>query len=586
MLKSSLRELRRQNCGILGNLASLPSSAHLRVAASAALRAAEPAFQEPLPHEHPSEVYKDGVEASKQAINEGQLYPGHAGALPLPMNFNDPKKAYKQKTMGEILRSLLVFRVCRTQWIVQHADTLLATSKKIFGSTLVNWGIYHTFYKQFVAGPDAVGIQPTIRRLKNAGIRAVLDYAAEDDVATEQGPASRLPPVDTVVARTYKYEDEAACDRRLEAFLKSIEAARSMDGQGFTAIKVTALGMPHLLERVSTALLAVRDLFQQLDENGDGTLEPDEFRRVYKRLFKETNEARIDRVFDYLDLDHDGRVDYVAFTQRVTVKDGAIIAARCREQGPFSRAALTAEELRLLDAMMKRVHTLAEAAVSSNVRLLVDAEHSYFQPAIDASVAELQRRHNVKEPHVYNTYQAYRVDVHDRMATDLERARREGYKFGAKLVRGAYMVLERRRATDLGIPSPIWDTKEQTDAAYDAAAVALLPLIQSEGVELMVATHNQKSVESVVARMAAMGMSSDAPVYFGQLLGMADHLTYTLGANGYGAYKYATYGGIDEVMPYLIRRAQENSDMLGGVKEETKMLRNEMIRRIFNRGAN
>lgn len=132
----------------------------------------------------------------------------------------------------------------------------------------------------------------------------------------------------------------------------------------------------------------------------------------------------------------------------------------------------------------------------------------------------------------------------------------QGYRFGCKLVRGAYMILERRRAAAAGLPSPIWDTVEQTHAAYDAAVQALLPLVRDRGAEFMVASHNQASVEKAVAGMAALGLPPSAGVYFGQLLGMADHLTYTLGANGYGAYKYVPFGGVGEVLPYLVRRAQ------------------------------
>ena len=488
----------------------------------------------------------------------------------------------QNKSTSEIIRSILVFRACRYKWLVDNADTLLSISKKTFGSTIVNWALNQSVYKQFVAGPDVQGIQPTLNRLRSAGVGAVIDFAAENDVKSEQGPASRKPPTDTVISRTYPYEDEEACDRRMGNFLMSVEAARSPEGRpGYTAIKVTALGMPRLLERVSTALLAVRNLFRQLDENGDGYLTPEEFSRVYGRLFTDSDPIRMKEVFDYLDTDKDGRVDYVAFTKGVTVYDGASIASRCRHQGPFSKAVLTVEELGLLDAMVKRVNSLAEAAVANNVRLLVDAEHSYFQPAIDAVVAQLQRRHNIDEPIIYNTYQCYLNDVHDRMTVDLERSRREGYKFGCKLVRGAYMVLERRRAIELNIPSPIWETKEETDVAYDAAVAAMLPIVRDEGAEFMVATHNQRSVELAVTGMRELVLAPSSGVSFGQLLGMADHLTFTLGAHGYGAYKYTPFGGIDEVLPYLIRRAQENSDVMGGVGVELNHLDNELKRRLF-----
>ena len=441
-----------------------------------------------------------------------------------------------------------------------------------------------------MAGADAEDIQPTLQHLHSLGVGAVLDYAAEDDVQSDQGPASRKSPADTVIVRTYDYEDEKLADRRMKNFLMSIKAAKSSLGGpeekaketgGFTAIKVTALGLPRLLERVSTALLSVRALFELLDENKDGFLEPEEFSRVYARLFVDSSPERMKEVFEYLDTDRDGRVDYVSFTKQVTVYDGTAIAARCRTQGPFAKAALTQEELRLLDNMMHRVDALAAAAVEHDVRLLIDAEHSYFQPAIDAVAAQLQRKYNTHHPRIYNTYQCYLKDVHKRIAVDVERSRREGYKFGAKIVRGAYMVLERRRAQEMGYESPIWDTKEETDAAYDTVVQNVLPWVKDHGAEIMVATHNQASVERAVAGMAGCQLSPPSSgVSFGQLLGMSDHVTFTLGAHRYGAYKYTPFGGVEEVIPYLLRRAQENADVLGGVGKEVSYLKRELRRRV------
>ena len=427
-----------------------------------------------------------------------------------PLDFQDSVQALEAKSTVEIMRSLAILRACRLRWLVRHADTVLAWSKAMLGSPIVNGIIKRSFYRQFVGGADADELRPLLSMLSSHGIGAVLDYAAEDDVHEDgEMPASRQPPTDTVVARTYKYEDEAVCDRRLEVFLKSIDAAQRATPagqQGFAAIKVTALGPPALLERVSTALVAVQDLFRSFDEDGDGTVSADEFARVHHRLFREHRpvseglegaDASDPFSYDWLDTDRDGRVDYVAFTKRVTLADAAHIASRLRQQGPFSEAALSSEELELLDAMTHRVDVLAEAAAERGVRLLIDAEHSYFQPAIDAIVAYLQRKYNKTDALVYGTYQCYLKDVHERIAVDLERARRDGYYFGAKLVRGAYMELERKRAADMGEPSPIWDTIEDTHAAYDGAVTALLPVVRDEGAEIMVATHNQRYVGTI-----------------------------------------------------------------------------------------
>lgn len=169
-----------------------------------------------------------------------------------------------------------------------------------------------------------------------------------------------------------------------------------------------------------------------------------------------------------------------------------------------------------------------------------------------------------------------------RLKTDTERARRDGFFFAAKLVRGAYMVAERRLAAEQGRDSPIHPTLAHTHECYKACTVHAIRCVLEEGANIMLATHNQESVELAIEQMSEHGIKPrTGGVYFGQLLGMADHLTFTLGLHGYSAYKYVPYGAVHEVMPYLIRRAQENSDLLGGVKKERELYWQELKRRLL-----
>ena len=193
----------------------------------------------------------------------------------------------------------------------------------------------------------------------------------------------------------------------------------------------------------------------------------------------------------------------------------------------------------------------------------------------------------------------------------MDRCKRENLYFGAKLVRGAYMVQERRRALEEGYESPIMPDKAASDDNYNKCMDYVFDNMEMS--ELMIASHNEQSTRYAIDRMAAMNIPrrGEAPyrgklltvrgimliyllfsadphkagmaVYFGQLLGMCDHVSYSLGAAGYNVYKYMPYGPIMQVMPYLIRRAEENSDMLGGVAKEKKMLRSEIRRRILAR---
>jgi proline dehydrogenase len=246
------------------------------------------------------------------------------------------------------------------------------------------------------------------------------------------------------------------------------------------------------------------------------------------------------------------------------------------------QATPTDEELELMYAMVARVRGLCKYAAENGVRIMIDAEHNYLQPAIDSIAKDMMREFNKERPTVYNTYQCYLKDSRFRLNADIESARRQGYKFGAKLVRGAYMDHERKVAKSLKIESPVHDTPEATHSNYNRCVRMAIQEVATAGAEVMIATHNQYSVEMAVRSMHDFGMKpSERGVFFGQLLGMADHLSYVLGRHKYRAYKYVPFGPLEETMPYLIRRAQENSDMMGGVAKEMNMLRTEFARRVF-----
>jgi proline dehydrogenase len=358
---------------------------------------------------------------------------------------------------------------------------------------------------------------------------------------------------------------------------------------------------------VSASLVAIRQFFQTLDADGRGVLTAEEWHAGFAEHFHtdggdEARRAEVTELFERFARPVEGEdgkpvvgglrvVDYVEFTKNLTLQDLPRLVSRCRTVGPLARSALDATELELVAAMHDRLQLLVETAQSLGVRLMVDAEQTYFQPAIDALVLEMQRRYNrpaeeggdgAGYPVVFNTYQCYLRDALPRLRTDTERARRDGFFFAAKLVRGAYMVAERRLAAEQGRESPIHSTLARTHETYHASVVHALRCVTEEGANIMLATHNQDSVELALAQMDAHRIDPrTGGVYFGQLLGMADHLTFTLGQSGFSAYKYVPYGPVHEVMPYLVRRAQENSDVLGGVEKERQLYWEELKRRLL-----
>ena len=241
-------------------------------------------------------------------------------------------------------------------------------------------------------------------------------------------------------------------------------------------------------------------------------------------------------------------------------------------------AALSRDDEAAWERVQRRVRTLCEATAAAGGRILIDAEESWIQDAIDALAEDMMSDYNREQVVVYTTAQMYR---HDRLAylKDMaERAEEGGYVCGVKLVRGAYMEKERERAEKRGYPSPIQPDKASTDRDFDDAVAWVLDRL--EQVHLVAGSHNEASNLRLCKLMAERGLApGDARVAFAQLLGMSDPITFNLAAHGYNVAKYVPYGPIREAIPYLIRRAQENTSVAGQTSRELELLKREQSRR-------
>ena len=229
-------------------------------------------------------------------------------------------------------------------------------------------------------------------------------------------------------------------------------------------------------------------------------------------------------------------------------------------------------------ALQKRVDSICNAASLKGVAVFFDAEETWIQDTIDYLVNTMMERYNKEKVVVYNTYQLYR---HDRLAylmKSYEDSRAKNYLLGAKLVRGAYMEKERDRAADRGYPSPIQPNKEATDRDYNLAIRFCIE--HYEEIALCNASHNAESSRVMAALIHEKGLQKDHPhLNFCQLYGMSDHLTFNLASAGYNVAKYVPYGPVREVIPYLIRRAQENTSVTGDMSRELNMIMQEVERR-------
>nr|XP_028683797.1 proline dehydrogenase 1, mitochondrial-like isoform X2 [Macaca mulatta] len=226
----------------------------------------------------------------------------------------------------------------------------------------------------------------------------------------------------------------------------------------------------------------------------------------------------------------------------------------------------TEEEELQMTRMLQRMDVLAKKATEVGVRLMVDAEQTYFQPAISRLTLERQRKFNVEKPLIFNTYQCYLKDAYDNVTLGVELARRECWRFGAKLVRGAYLAQERAHAAEIGYEDPINPTYEATNAMYHRCLDYVLEELKHNAkAKVMVASHNEDTVRFTLRRMEELCLHpADHQVYFGQLLGMCDQISFPLGQAG---YKYVPYGPVMEVLPYLSHRALENSSLMKGTRQ-------------------
>jgi proline dehydrogenase len=226
----------------------------------------------------------------------------------------------------------------------------------------------------------------------------------------------------------------------------------------------------------------------------------------------------------------------------------------------------------------KRVDNICKTAHTLNVRIFIDAEETWIQKVIDDLAIEMMQKYNREKPTVYNTYQMYCHAKLAQLKVDFEKAQKENYFLAAKLVRGAYMEKERERAAKMGYEDPIQPDKAATDRDFDAA---LRFCVENKGkIAVCAGTHNENSSLLLAELMQGADIEKQNPdFYFAQLFGMSDHISYNLAAAGYNVAKYVPYGPVKSVMPYLFRRASENTSIAGQSSREFSLIKAEVRRR-------
>lgn len=239
---------------------------------------------------------------------------------------------------------------------------------------------------------------------------------------------------------------------------------------------------------------------------------------------------------------------------------------------------LSIEEEGALSRIQGRINTICEKGFLNDVPVLIDAEESWIQDPVDSIVHEMMAKFNREKVIVYNTYQMYRTSSLKNIKEAFHSAAMGNYYLGVKLVRGAYMERERERATKFGYTSPIHADKDATDNAFNQALLYCLD--NKQRISMMCGSHNEYSNYFLTIMMEKHGLkNNDSRVWFAQLYGMSDNISFNLAQAGYNVAKYVPYGPVESVMPYLLRRAEENTSVAGQSGRELSMIRKELKRR-------
>ncbi|KAK7790578.1 hypothetical protein R5R35_005945 [Gryllus longicercus] len=545
---------------------------------------------------------------------------------PLDTAFADPEASFKSKTTWEVIRAYIVYTLCSSEYLVEHNMKLMKVSKALLGDRLFKLMMKSTFYGHFVAGEDQEKIKPTLERLRSFGVKPILDYSVEEDISQEeaerrevegsvsaagdeksQGTLTQYHVDKTFAdrrykvksARTYFYLNEAQCERNLETFQRCLEAVSGATfGTGICAIKLTALGRPQLLLQLSEVIMRTRQYFSDVVGGQGSVISHHVGPEVLEKKFEQAcllSEAPVKKFLDKITYDREGVIHLFPWSGIIDENQQLSDTFRVPDlkTGRMVRliTTLTPKEEEMFRNMIRRLDSLARMAQDLDVRIMIDAEQTYFQPAISRITLEFMRKYNKEKAVVFNTYQCYLKDTYNECTTDLEQAKRQNFYFGAKLVRGAYLEQERARAAALGYSDPTNPSFEATTEMYHRTLTECLRRIkdlkdhgEERKIGIMVASHNEDTVRFAIEKMKEIGISpEDKVICFGQLLGMCDYITFPLGQSGYSAYKYIPYGPINEVLPYLSRRAQENRGILQKIKKEKSLLLQELRRR-FVRG--
>lgn len=394
---------------------------------------------------------------------------------------------------------------------------------------------------------------------------------------TEPGPSRHIDFQDTEIAFSSKSDKELKDMNRLFTMMSKSFLVNVGSSLGLLAIRMRLPFVKEIVRKTMFGQFCGGENLLDCQETIDKLYREDTFTILDYGAEGKDSDAELDAVKEEILRS----IDMAASNTSVPV-----VVAKCSglsnsvllEELQNGVSSLNETNKHLYEQFYVRMDEICEKAAEMGVAIYIDAEESWIQKGIDAIVYEMMEKYNREKAIVHNTYQLYRKGKYEQLVEDHKMAREKDYFLGAKLVRGAYMDKERRRAAEMGYPSPIHDTKQDTDNAFDSGVAYCVEHYKT--ISSCCASHNIDSNRLQVDLIGKKEVDIDHPhLNFSQLYGMSDFITFNLADAGYNVAKYVPYGAIEEVVPYLIRRAQENTSITGEVGRELRLVKKEMKRR-------
>nr|AGT02778.1 proline dehydrogenase [Angomonas desouzai] len=540
-----------------------------------------------------------------------------AGSSPTPTrpvkvpDFNDPT-VFRDKSLWFLIKALVILKLCSFDYLSKNSVSIMKQVEKVIGSYLTyDVAVKRTIYAYFCAGENEAELRNTVKTLSNKGVGSVLDYAAEADTeGFVPEPGLETAPIISMAEVVNKTDvrylaSPIMFDDNMKLYMMSIMHAslnHPVCGPGQVAVKVSGMCNPQLLARVNAILMSIHQSwiihFTQEEKvpieecrvvmgvEGKHRLfiTAEQLRAGFARVNpgKKMDEELFSQLCKEMDPTGSGKISYYLYKQVLTDAVVAVDPTPVQVKAAALFPKVNEEEKRLWRDVNRRLELIASTGAVMNVRCMIDAEQTFYQLAIDAIVMRLQKKFNKEVPVIYNTYQCYLTYAEDRVFNDLERAKEFGFQWGGKIVRGAYVIQERKTAEEYHYTSPIWPDIDGTAACYmntTRRAMKAMEEVPNNKYEIFCGTHNEKAIRELAQHVL------DTPAIqsrcaFGQLYGMRDNITFPLAKNGFQVYKYLPYGPAKETIHYLGRRAVENSAILSSPDAgDVKLMKKEVWRR-------